>query len=240
MANPRVRPHLSFFPEDTGKSVNEYRQAAHWRTEADPALLTPVAFIQNQQFFVFEPCILQDSRACIPVRWFIRNKKVFAQAWVLRAVSRDDGSGWIVEEHNQIEVSQDEFLISFERWDASQLTSSLPHSSCLLGKLTHILPNAASSYSMKVVRKCPMDCCHLGLEQILRLVIAGRPLQRGPASILSRFGFTVTIHLATSQRNGTSIIHSCSLQPVSHVLTRIKSTMFTSSAHQTQHHLLRC
>ena len=134
MANPNVRPHLSFFPEDTGKSVNEYSQAAHWRHEADPELLTPMVLIQNQQFFVFEPSLLRDHRVCMPVRWFIRDKKIFAQAWMMQAISREDGSGWIIEEYHQIEVSQDDFLVSFEAWDVSQSTSDLPHASCIFGE----------------------------------------------------------------------------------------------------------
>jgi hypothetical protein len=137
MANPYVQPHLRFFPEDTGKSVNEYCQAAHWRTEADPALLTPMALIQNQQFFIFEPCLLRDRRVCMPVRWFTRDTEIFSQAWIMRPISRDDGSRWVVEEHNLIKVLQDMFLISFGSWDSSQSTKGLPHVSLIFGEIAY-------------------------------------------------------------------------------------------------------
>lgn len=60
MANPKVRPHLRFYPEDTGNSVSEYYQAQHWRELDDPIKLTPMARINNQDFFLYEPCILVD------------------------------------------------------------------------------------------------------------------------------------------------------------------------------------
>ncbi|KAG1813074.1 hypothetical protein DFJ58DRAFT_720359 [Suillus subalutaceus] len=48
MMNPRVRPLLHFYPEDTG--------------ELDPELLTPVVRLHNQDFFVFEPALLSITR----------------------------------------------------------------------------------------------------------------------------------------------------------------------------------
>ncbi|KAH9007410.1 hypothetical protein EDB83DRAFT_2236503, partial [Lactarius deliciosus] len=47
MANPRVRPYLRFYPEDAGKTVNEYWHAAHWHEVADSSLVTPMAVIRD-------------------------------------------------------------------------------------------------------------------------------------------------------------------------------------------------
>lgn len=134
MANPRVRPYLQFYPEDSEKRVDEYWQASHWREEVDPDRLTPMAIIHQQHFFVYEPCLLQDGTACMPTRWFYRNKVLVAQAWKLRAVSRELSSGWIVEEFDQIEVSQDLFLVGFETWNSSHSTAGLPSVSQIFGK----------------------------------------------------------------------------------------------------------
>ena len=147
MANPLVRPHLAFYPEDAGKSVNGYSQSAHWREEADPHLLTPMAVIGNQHYYVFEPCLLHDYRVCVPVRWFIRQRKLFAKAWTVRSVSQNDARGWIVEEYNEIEVSQDEFLVSFGSWNGSRPARNLPHASQIFGAVIIVI------YSMLFI--CP-------------------------------------------------------------------------------------
>ncbi|KAF8270605.1 hypothetical protein EI94DRAFT_1770789 [Lactarius quietus] len=61
MANPHVRNYLRFYPEDAGKTVSEYWHARHWHEVADPSLVTPMAVINNTQFFVYEPAILTNS-----------------------------------------------------------------------------------------------------------------------------------------------------------------------------------
>lgn len=42
MANPHVRSQLHFYPEDTGKQLNEAFQARRWLKEMDPTQLTPM------------------------------------------------------------------------------------------------------------------------------------------------------------------------------------------------------
>ncbi|KAH9044117.1 hypothetical protein EDB83DRAFT_2507524 [Lactarius deliciosus] len=61
MANPRVHPYLRFYPEDAGKTVNEYWHAAHWHEVADSSLVTPMAVINNTHFFVDEPAVLTNG-----------------------------------------------------------------------------------------------------------------------------------------------------------------------------------
>lgn len=134
MANPRVRPYLHFYPEDTGKRVDEYWHASHWNKEVDPERLTPMAVVNGQHFFVYEPLLLKDGTACMPTRWFIRNKVFVALAWTLRAISSDIASGWVVEEYKQIEVAQDLFLIGFETWSSSGSTNGLPLATQIIGK----------------------------------------------------------------------------------------------------------
>ncbi|KIK49825.1 hypothetical protein GYMLUDRAFT_253531 [Collybiopsis luxurians FD-317 M1] len=43
MANPKVRPKLHFYPEDSGNFLSEARQAERWLKEAPDNLLTPMA-----------------------------------------------------------------------------------------------------------------------------------------------------------------------------------------------------
>ncbi|KAI0258001.1 hypothetical protein BC834DRAFT_964009 [Gloeopeniophorella convolvens] len=133
MANPRVRPHLHFYPEDAGTVVNEYWHAKHWREDADPTILTPLAVIGSQHFYMLEPCLLKSGIAVMPTRWIIRNGSFYATAWVLRPVSDGVEQGWVVEEYNVIHVSDSELLVSFPNWEASQSTHRLPNAKHLFG-----------------------------------------------------------------------------------------------------------
>lgn len=78
MSNPNVRPHLHFYAEDNGSSVNEYFQASHWRerrsqSEVYPMIsLTPMVTIGTQQYFLYEPCVLRNRQVCMPCEWFQR------------------------------------------------------------------------------------------------------------------------------------------------------------------------
>ncbi|KAH9045528.1 hypothetical protein EDB85DRAFT_1852863, partial [Lactarius pseudohatsudake] len=138
MANPRVRPHLRFYPEDTGGQVSEYWHGRHWGQDANPMHVTPMAVIGSQQFWTFEPCVLKTGAIVMPSRWFIRNRVIHAVAWTLRPyhdVSSDHIAGWIVEEYNNVVVSQSEFLIPFASWGASDMTTSLPDPKRILGSL---------------------------------------------------------------------------------------------------------
>ncbi|KAI9438663.1 hypothetical protein H4582DRAFT_2076295 [Lactarius indigo] len=136
MANPRVRPHLRFYPEDAGRHVSEYWHARHWHQDANPMQLTPMAMIASQQFWVFEPCVLKNGAIVMPSRWFIRDCVIHAVAWTLRPYrSSDHITGWIVEEYNNVVVSQSDFLIPFVSWGASDMTATLPDPKIIFGSL---------------------------------------------------------------------------------------------------------
>ncbi|KAH9023715.1 hypothetical protein EDB85DRAFT_1849591, partial [Lactarius pseudohatsudake] len=135
MANPLVRPHLHFYPEDAGKMASEYWHGRHWHDNADPTVVTPMAVINGLHFFVHEPCFLANGRAIMPYRWFLRGDSILANAWPLRA---GDRAGWVVEEYTTIVVPQDEFLIPFNTWDSSQFASGLPsarNTQCHIGSI---------------------------------------------------------------------------------------------------------
>ena len=133
MANPHVRSKLHFYPEDSGKELNEAYQAKRWLKEMDPTQLTPMIQLHNQDFFVFEPTLLSDGQVCMPIRWFQHKELFFAKAWPLRAVVNDTGCGWIVEGHREIEISQAELLVSFKNWRVSQSTCALPPAENIIG-----------------------------------------------------------------------------------------------------------
>ena len=111
MANPRVRPFLHFYPEENGLSVNETWHANHWLHEADSSLLTPMARINNQDYYIYEPALLANITVCMPYRWFLRKGKFFAKAWKLHP--NVNSFGWIVHTFEIIEISDQDLLLSF-------------------------------------------------------------------------------------------------------------------------------
>ncbi|KAH9036304.1 hypothetical protein EDB85DRAFT_1821811, partial [Lactarius pseudohatsudake] len=136
MANPRVRPHLWFYPEDAGRHLSEYWHTCHWVQDANPMHVTPMAVIGSQQFWTFEPCVLKTGAIVMPLHWFIRNRVIHAVAWTLRSYkSSDHIMGWIVEEYNNVVVPQSDFLVPFASWGASDTTASLPDPKRILGSL---------------------------------------------------------------------------------------------------------
>ncbi|EPQ49899.1 hypothetical protein GLOTRDRAFT_28091, partial [Gloeophyllum trabeum ATCC 11539] len=57
MANPLVRPHLQFYPQDSWPRLSEACQAARWRYEIDGNLASPMARSNGKDYFVEEVCM---------------------------------------------------------------------------------------------------------------------------------------------------------------------------------------
>lgn len=113
MANPRVRPHLAFYPEDAGQRLSEARQAARWLHEAPGDQLMPMARIGSKDFYVYEPAMLTDGSICMPSRWFLRGGTLFAKCWSLLPIVLEHGGSWRVVMRNDFEVSESQFLKNF-------------------------------------------------------------------------------------------------------------------------------
>ncbi|KAJ7711756.1 hypothetical protein B0H16DRAFT_1667716 [Mycena metata] len=112
MSNPKVRPHLEFYPEDSGKRLEEARQGTRWLEEMPADQTTPMARIGKQDYFIHEPAMLVDGTFCMPVRWFVRDKTLVAKCWDLVVVNRDGGEKWRVIQR-ETEVSQEKFIKNF-------------------------------------------------------------------------------------------------------------------------------
>jgi hypothetical protein len=66
MENPKVRPHLKFYPEDSQRGVSEARQAHRWLHEMADNEITPIARLGRQDYYIHEPAMLRDVVCCIP------------------------------------------------------------------------------------------------------------------------------------------------------------------------------
>ncbi|KAF8180489.1 hypothetical protein K438DRAFT_1908238 [Mycena galopus ATCC 62051] len=130
MANPKVRPHLSFYPEDSGPKLSEARQGDRWLKEIPDSQTTPMLRIAGQDYFIHEPAMLRNGDCCIPTRWFTKNGEFFAKCWALQAVCKDELSGWraIIKSEAYI-VPASEFLKNFPdfRSDVESNFYNTPH-----------------------------------------------------------------------------------------------------------------
>ncbi|KAJ6583660.1 hypothetical protein B0H10DRAFT_2168146 [Mycena sp. CBHHK59/15] len=127
MANPTVRENLRFLPEDTKPSLSQAWQAKRWLNELDSDLTTPMIRIHKQDFFINEPTLLSNGIVCMPVRWFTRGNKTFAQVWKMRWASETlRGHGWIIEGDHEFDVEASDFLVSFPILVTSHISRGLP------------------------------------------------------------------------------------------------------------------
>ncbi|KAF8263119.1 hypothetical protein EI94DRAFT_1704260 [Lactarius quietus] len=88
-ANPLVRPHLMFYPEDLQGKVCEAWQAQKWLAEAGLDNLSPMVVFRDQHFYVNELAECVDGSYVIPVRWVMRNSVLCGD--VCQVVCGDDG-----------------------------------------------------------------------------------------------------------------------------------------------------
>jgi hypothetical protein len=132
MSNPKVRPHLDFYPEDTGKLLAEARQGKRWLEEIPSSQTTPMARIGKQDYFIHEPAMLDDGKFCVPIRWFVRDKVLVAKCWDLVIITTETGQNWRVIQ-SESEVSQARFLKSFPKLKADISFYNFPNPSKIKG-----------------------------------------------------------------------------------------------------------
>ncbi|KAL1726516.1 hypothetical protein EV714DRAFT_219219 [Schizophyllum commune] len=118
MSNPLVRPHLHFYPEDGGVELSEARQAARWLHELPGELTTPVARINDTDYYIYEPVMLRSGEFCMPFRWFTRKdgagkQQLHAQCWSMASIANEGSACWRVIEDEVFEVSHSDLLQDF-------------------------------------------------------------------------------------------------------------------------------
>ncbi|PBK90657.1 hypothetical protein ARMGADRAFT_866159, partial [Armillaria gallica] len=117
MANPRVRPNLHFYPEQSGQHLSEACQATRWLEEIPDDLASPMARLGGDDYYVFEPAMLYQHKEsyCILRRWYTieGSKQMYAKCWKL--IPLLDGSGWTVSK-SEFVAREDQFLANFPRF----------------------------------------------------------------------------------------------------------------------------
>ena len=136
MANPRVRPFLHFFPEDTGPGgcVSDAYQAHRWLHGMDPELLTPAVKRDNQDYFIFEPTILADQSVCMPFQWFECSGIMHAHVWCMLLATQDNCAGWLVLKYDCFKVAISDLAASFPYFARSFQLCKVPDPTIIFGK----------------------------------------------------------------------------------------------------------
>ncbi|KAJ3715764.1 hypothetical protein C8R42DRAFT_704476 [Lentinula raphanica] len=108
MCNPNVRPHLSFYPEDS-------RQFDRWLNEIPDNELGPMARIHGTDYYIFEPTMFRDGSVYMPHRWFRRMGRLYARCWKMEEIVREDGqTSWrVIKSNDRLEFDEEFFLKSF-------------------------------------------------------------------------------------------------------------------------------
>ncbi|KAH6876645.1 hypothetical protein BKA70DRAFT_1128177 [Coprinopsis sp. MPI-PUGE-AT-0042] len=137
LSNPLVREHLWFYPEDTGKRLEEARQGTRWLHEAPHEYMTPMVRVGAQDFYTFEPAMLDQDTFCIPFRWFIRDNQMYGNCW--RMTREGDGpnlppgeQGWRVWSDDTLVVAAQDLTMNFERLCSAHKTYHVPHPSLII------------------------------------------------------------------------------------------------------------
>lgn len=139
MANPLVRPHLYFYPEQSiGRSLSEARQAERWLSELPDEQLTPMARFRDGDYFIHEPAMLTDGSVCMPVRWFTKGETgrdmLYAKCWEMQVVCGEAGSVWRVIQSKDFVVPARMFLKNFPTLSTDAAVYNLPPPEHIAGK----------------------------------------------------------------------------------------------------------
>ncbi|KAG8961083.1 hypothetical protein FRC05_006389, partial [Tulasnella sp. 425] len=115
MSNPVVRKYLHFYPEDVGPKLEQAWHGRRWRHKLDPDLLTPMIRTgkgpAEKDFYIWEPTLLKDGRACMPIRW----------------------QGWVVRDWDRLIISESELALSLPDFRASHLWRAIPSPDVIQG-----------------------------------------------------------------------------------------------------------
>ncbi|EGN97508.1 hypothetical protein SERLA73DRAFT_161519 [Serpula lacrymans var. lacrymans S7.3] len=111
LANPLIREHLEFYPEDAGTRLYESRQASAWLHHANPHRLTPMHRKGLTDYYTFEPTLLKDGTVCMPHRWYKKSSIMWFSAWCMVSEARANQTGWISNQGDQIDLSEVELSI---------------------------------------------------------------------------------------------------------------------------------
>ncbi|KAJ4477736.1 hypothetical protein C8J55DRAFT_430734, partial [Lentinula edodes] len=155
MGNPKIRPHIRHYPEESGQHVEHAWQAEAWKT-LDSDLASPMVRVGDQDFYVHELTKLNDGTLVMPFRWFTRSQglpggpeqEFFGLAWSVEVYPTPDGGGYVVHQHQTIQFPASRLLSSFPYLVETHDLDGIPNPCNILG--TFITSNFSDIYLTKM------------------------------------------------------------------------------------------
>ena len=135
MANPLVRPHLHFYPQDSGTKLGQAWEGARWLRKMDPNLPTPMIRISagdsHQDFYIFEPAMTIYGTFCLPHRWFVRQGKYYAKAYTIEPRNSESEKHWVIREDMPLEVYHSDLQLALPLLEVHNRAKGLPSPHCV-------------------------------------------------------------------------------------------------------------
>ncbi|KAJ3899459.1 hypothetical protein F5879DRAFT_993759 [Lentinula edodes] len=143
MGNPKIRPHIRHYPEDSRQHVEHAWQADAWRT-LDPNLSSPMVRVGRQDFFIHELAKLDDGTYVIPFHWLTRSQgllggpeqQFFGLAWSIEICSTFSVRSFVVHQHQTIQFPISRLLSLFPYLVESYDLDGIPDPRNILGVYT--------------------------------------------------------------------------------------------------------
>ncbi|KZT39377.1 hypothetical protein SISSUDRAFT_1061200 [Sistotremastrum suecicum HHB10207 ss-3] len=113
MANPKVRPHLHFYPEETLRgSLSEAWQGDKWRKDILPEFVTPMIRVRQRDFYIFEPTLLRGDVRCMPIRWYRKEgtNLFWCQAYKMEVEQIGTELAWTILENDTMHFEETELV----------------------------------------------------------------------------------------------------------------------------------
>ncbi|KAI4524760.1 hypothetical protein K525DRAFT_149713, partial [Schizophyllum commune Loenen D] len=116
-ANPLVRPHISDYPIDPigDEAFDRAAHGARWLEEVDGNLSAPMVRIGKQDYFVYEPAVVQTGsgpRPLMVTRWFKRGNVLWGKAHPLLSYDAENTS-YVIDACSCEEFKCDQLLLSY-------------------------------------------------------------------------------------------------------------------------------
>ncbi|KAH8926419.1 hypothetical protein BT69DRAFT_1215259 [Atractiella rhizophila] len=129
IANPLIRKHLTFLPEDTPDTLQELYQGEKWAKEVNARLLTSCVVVGGKQYFVDEVIRLKSGRYCLVSRWFMRSGTVHCCAYAVQW--NEQLRGFVIDQRQGITVPIQDFELNGPALEAKAPSAYLIKGECI-------------------------------------------------------------------------------------------------------------
>lgn len=141
MANPLIRKHLHFYPEDAGSRLREAWQGQCWLHELSPHIVSQMIRVDHQDYYIHEPAKLCDGMVVVPMRWYMRKSSsgeqlLYGEGRQLVPVGIPQGrQSYVVLDSSVVHFAATDLSLCLSNLIATYQSDGLPDPRSLIGVL---------------------------------------------------------------------------------------------------------